>query len=107
MDLLHNARIYNTAVDMGVYEFGSATLGIDSNTFEMNNVIIYPNPTSSFLQIQMNGVIKYATIYSLLGTKVKEVKTNTINVSSLKSGIYLIRVTNENGQSFSKRFVKN
>ena len=105
-DLLGNVRIFNTTVDMGVYEFGSAPLGADNFSFSENQVIIYPNPTTSVLNIKMNSNLKRATIYSVLGTKVLETSSKNINASNLKRGIYLIKIENENGSISTKRFMK-
>jgi len=104
-DLLGNQRIFNTTVDMGAYEY-SSTLGV--NTFELskNEIKIYPNPTSSFLNIKMKNNLKQATVYSILGAKVLETKSSTINTSNLNTGMYLITIEDENGNVATKRFIK-
>ena len=106
-DLLGNARIYNTTVDMGVYEFGAPSLGINDFAFNENEIKLYPNPTTSVLNIQMNNNFKQATIYSILGAKVLKSQNKTINVSGLSNGMFLIKIEDENGNVSTKRFIKN
>lgn len=106
-DLLGNQRVFNTTVDMGVYEFGSSTLSISDFELDRNNIKIYPNPTTTVLNIKMESSLKQITIYSVLGKEVLRVKSKTINVTNLRSGIYVIKIEDENGYVTSKRFVKN
>lgn len=104
-DLLGNQRIFNTTVDMGVYEFG-ATLGITTFDFNANEIKLYPNPTRSVLNIKMKANIKQATIYSVLGAQILQTTSKTINTTNLKSGMYLITIENESGTVSTKRFIK-
>jgi len=98
--------VFNIAVDMGGYEYGS-TLSIDDFGLTENDVKIYPNPTTSVLNIRMKTVLKQATIYSVLGAKVLQTQSSVINTSNLKMGMYLIQIQDENGQITTKRFIKN
>ncbi|MGA2298458.1 MAG: T9SS type A sorting domain-containing protein, partial [FCB group bacterium] len=68
--------------------------------------IITPNPASDFLNIyyeNLNG--KEISIYDMLGNKLKSViaegMNTRINIESLSTGIYLIRIG-----VFSKLFIK-
>ena len=105
-DLLGNQRIFNTTVDMRAYEFGS-TLSIDDFGLIENDIKLYPNPTTSVLNIKMKTAFKQATIYSVLGAKVLETSFPIINTAHLKSGMYLIEIQDENGHVSTKRFIKN
>ncbi|QRM88139.1 T9SS type A sorting domain-containing protein [Lacinutrix sp. WUR7] len=104
-DLLGGQRIFNSIVDMGAYEYGTT---LSTNQFDSinNEIKLYPNPTTSVLNIKMNSNLKGATIYSVLGAKVLETKSNTINTSNLKTGLYLIIIEAENGSIATKRFIK-
>ena len=103
-DLLGNQRIYNTTVDMGAYEFGSL---LNSQTFNsFKNFIIYPNPTSSILNISSNEEIKLIEIYSLEGKLIFSTIENKIDISNLKSGLYVIKVTNNKNEIGVKKLIK-
>lgn len=80
-----------------------------NQSFSENEFTIYPNPASSILNIQSKNdlEIQSVEIYNILGQIVLAVSNNTnaIDVSSLISGTYFIKVNTENG-SINTRFVK-
>ena len=104
-DLLGNQRIFNTTVDMGVYEFGAPLLGIQDDKL-LVNFILYPNPVRNTLNIQLENALEKVEIYSVLGRKVLENNTSDMNVSSLSPGMYLLKVYTVDGKIGVKRFVK-
>ncbi|MDO6598423.1 LamG-like jellyroll fold domain-containing protein [Oceanihabitans sp. 2_MG-2023] len=104
-DLLGNNRVFNTTVDMGVYEFG-ATLGVNDLQLNKKEIKVYPNPTTSILNIKMNNNLKQAIVYSVLGAKVLETTSKSLNTANLKSGLYLITIEDETGSITTKRFMK-
>jgi hypothetical protein len=77
-------------------------------SFEINEakVSLYPNPTTSVLNIKMDSNLKRATIYSVLGTKVLETSSKNITTSNLNKGIYLLKIETDNGNISTKRFIK-
>jgi len=107
LDLLGNQRIFNTTVDMGVYEYGSTVLSNTDFVLNANDVKVYPNPTASVLNIKMNTNLKQATVYSVLGEKIFQTQSNIIKTANLKRGMYLIIIENESGVLITKRFIKN
>ena len=86
------------------YNVNCGALSVDD--FSLNTVSIYPNPTTSVLNIKMESNLKHATIYSVLGTKVLETTSKNITTSNLSKGIYLLKIEDENGFVSSKRFIK-
>lgn len=86
--------------------FVNAALEID-DLWQDNNPILYPNPTKDMLFFSGKSYRKIF-IYNYLGKqlKVENIKNNKIDVSTFKNGIYFIKIINENGSSFAKRFVK-
>ena len=104
VDLLGNQRIYNTTVDMGAYEFDAA---LSSEYFtSFTEFEVYPNPTSSLLNITSNDEIKSMTIYSLDGKLILDTKENKVDVSNLQNGLYIIKVTTDQNGVGTKKFVK-
>jgi len=75
----------------------SATLSTEN--FVLANFIIYPNPTSTFLTIELkNGLIlEKVTIYNTIGQLVHTVESNTINVRKLNTGMYYVQVFTDKG----------
>ncbi|MDT0558762.1 M4 family metallopeptidase [Ichthyenterobacterium sp. W332] len=86
-------------------------LGVQKNLV-IQEVSIYPNPTSNNLFVKANTFIEAYSIYdlkgSLLGNKtlVEENLNFKIDVSEFSQGVYFIKFSNENS-SIIKRIIKN
>ncbi|MFD1063174.1 T9SS type A sorting domain-containing protein [Winogradskyella litorisediminis] len=105
-DLLNNNRIFNSIVDAGAYEFGAMSLSSSDSEAQIVDVKLYPNPTSNILNIKTNNQqIKQIAIYDILGKQVLRANNSNINVSHLKSGIYILKAKTTLGQVV-KRFIK-
>ena len=76
---------------------------------ELVNITMYPNPTSSKLNISAATTIKSIEIYNVLGKQVMNLTVNntskSIDVSNLATGVYLIKYQVENTIGTSK-FIK-
>ena len=71
------------------------------------NFKIYPNPVSSILTIQSEKSIDTIEVFDTLGRLVLTKKsTNTLDVSSLQSGTYLMKIGSQNSIE-SIKFIKN
>ena len=85
---------------------GCETLSVlDFNLTEA--VQIYPNPVSETLRIESSEemVIQTITVYSILGETVLETFEESIDFSSISSGVYFVEVETDRG-SVVKRIVK-
>ena len=84
------------------------TLVNNSYTLD-NNIGISPIPTKDTLtiSIQNSEKINSISIYNMLGQVVQTIigSSNTINVSELKAGDYIIKITTEKG-TISKKIIK-
>lgn len=83
--------------------------GIEDNSANM--LSIYPNPTSSVINVNINNNIEEVVISNLLGEEMINVvsdgsTSSEINVSSLPAGIYLIAVYDINGLVSTAKFSK-
>lgn len=87
-----------------------SVLSVNDNSL-LNTTNLYPNPTKGNLSINNNNQLNLGVeIYNVLGKKVLQVQNNTtkeqtINLSSLKSGVYLVQLK-ANGNSITRRLVK-
>lgn len=74
---------------------------------------IYPNPSSSSIEILTdNTQFNKVEIISIEGRKVYEKSIENsdkiqVDISSYNNGIYIVTVTNINGQQFSQKLIKN
>lgn len=83
-------------------------LTLSTDEFASTGFNIYPNPvTSGVVNITStsNEVIS-VTVYDILGKQVlnTQVENNTLNVSSLNTGIYILNI-NQNGNTSTKKLV--
>ena len=71
-----------------------------------SDIFIYPNPANNLVHI--NGVeAAEVQVYNALGQVVKTVRgTNDIDVSGLAEGVYLLRMTDKEGNSYLEKIVK-
>jgi len=84
----------------------------DNYTIKNNNIVIYPNPTNSILNIKCSSNIDNAIveIYSidgkLVSKKLLENINSQISVNSLPKGIYSIRIISKE-MNVTSKFIKN
>lgn len=70
------------------------------------NILIYPNPATDFLNIQMEDlIIENATIYDAQGRMILATVDNIINLSNLKKGVFYLKINTEEG-TIGRSFVK-
>ena len=55
----------------------------------------------------MKNEVDSIEIYTILGQKVLESKNKQINVSSLATGIYMVRIKDTENAISTKKFIKN
>lgn len=77
----------------------------------MRDIIVFPNPTSSLLNVHYNeylGDLMYE-IFDASGKSISKAKLNnkTINVESLSVGSYILKLTNKNLSKFTSQFLKS
>lgn len=72
------------------------------------SVTIAPNPAQNVLSVQTQKPIKDVYICDLLGKRMKVVlsDTNSVDVSNLAKGMYIIKLIEENNRTFSAKFIK-
>jgi len=67
---------------------------------EVENLVIYPNPTTEFFQLKNDASIASISIYNIVGRVVKTLNHTSgmlHDVTSLRTGMYLVRLENEDG----------
>lgn len=84
----------------------NSTLRIDDEEFVENEFEIYPNPINDFLNISTDLEVKNIIVYNVLGKTIIKSTLASLNVSSLKSGIYLLKMETKQGEIAIKRFIK-
>lgn len=78
---------------------------------EKNKVVVFPNPTTDFVQLELNGADIYsAIIYNSLGNVVFRSNLRNIqaiDLSNYLSGIYYLSLLRKDGCQIIKKIIKN
>ena len=92
---LNNTMVYSNDAIVGTieepYMFNLGILNIDESSVE--NISIYPNPTTTGKEINLQAMCDKVEVFNALGVKVAEY-TNVDSIDALETaGIYVIRIT--------------
>jgi hypothetical protein len=93
-------------VDEYVNEPG-CELGINGLTTQAE-VKVIPNPAKNIITIQWNTKVKEATFFDMTGRRVDviSVSEDSYDVNGLAKGIYIIKITTQDGNHLTTRFLK-
>lgn len=120
LKIIDNPNLSCVQVDDEVYAYNHPYWEKDPNTVyredcdlniddvEKSQIVLYPNPANNSLMI--TSEIPVEGELSIIDSQGRMVKTvpasNVIDVSQLKTGMYLLKISSE-GQVFVKKFMKN
>ena len=84
--------------------------GLATGVNEISTVLavqVYPNPAGNKLQISSEADVIITHIYDLTGRKMISIeKSQSIDIESINSGIYIAVVTTQDGQQHTVKFTK-
>jgi len=110
-DFNHPIITNTSSTEIAISKKEDVVAGIQ-NKLTINDVEVYPNPAQDFLAIESNESIESIDIYTINGALIKKVayignQTNTkINLTELKSGVYIATVKTTKGVFTEKVLVK-
>ena len=79
--------------------------GIDENS--QLDFSIYPSPTTGALNIESESTITQIEIYNQLGQLVtSNSNQNTIDISSVNTGLYFVKLKDDNGNVTTQKVIK-
>ena len=86
------------------------SVGIDDNFTSEKPINIYPNPTKNLLNIVVHDAqVLKIEIFAIDGKLIEQksiTKNTTVDVSKYQSGLYFIHATNNKGEVYRNKFVK-
>ena len=108
---MDEVRIYNRALSDNEI---TILYNLTQTAIEYIKVIevvkLYPNPVKKDLFIKTSSEKSTINIYSLQGSLLKTVpayqSNNQIDVSTLQSGVYLVKISSSDGKVYAGKFVK-
>ncbi len=104
-----NANIADGYLDIQNMFFGNAQSDLLTavlNELSEEDITVYPNPTSDFVNIQTEKEIKQVDIYDINGfLKLSKNSTKTIDVSTLTVGVYVLKIYIKNNEYYLRRIL--
>jgi hypothetical protein len=100
----------NISIEPGGFRlFGNKASTLSIDAIDISEAIaLYPNPTQDYFQV--NTAIAKAQVYSITGQMVKEFSAKAsgdqLNISELKTGMYLVKITDNFGRVKTTRLIK-
>ena len=97
------------AEDYGSFQyFENVTMVGTKEEYAEIDLDVYPNPTSNILTIKTTALIEKIEVYNSIGqlTNVYRGNMDLINVSGWGTGIYLLKIVNDQGQFTTKEILK-
>ncbi len=96
----------------GIFKFSGIPL--KNAEFDVKNQIsAYPNPTKGILKLDAGtSLIKEASVFDLLGRQVHSTKFSglnnvTLDIHSLQTGTYILKVTSDSGKTETTKIIKD
>lgn len=107
---VNTAQWDNVGVEMVYSVVGNCeTIGLSTNDINKSRVILSPNPVSDILNFNNAKKVENVEVYSIAGSKVANnltVTNNTVDLSSLKPGVYVVSAVVD-GVKTSSKITKN
>lgn len=97
--------VFNSSIEEQGTGLNNETLSVKSREF-FSNLLMYPNPSSSIVTVKTSAEIENILIYNIIGKQIFKTKNKSFNLSSLQSGVYLIKVITQDGNVAIKRLIK-
>lgn len=88
------------------YKLSPLLATVDANQ-SAKKLSVYPNPTNGEVNIVSKSNVKNVQLLDMNGKVIKNFSsTKQLNISSVGSGVYLLKVTTEDGKSTATKLVK-
>jgi hypothetical protein len=80
-------------------EFENSTLtNLEESLQSTSTLSVFPSPAKNELHLNRASENSIVTIWNLTGVKLLETQSNTVDVSSFQSGVYLVKCENQTGK---------
>lgn len=100
-ELIYNFHLFPQEFRLKIFGLGQYPAGVAEDL--ATDVLLYPMPADDFFEIHSAEKINLLEVYDLIGKRIMQLRPNAMQVridtQSLRSGIYLIKITTDSGTS--------
>lgn len=99
--------IDNPTINQPLFVLENSTMGVNENA--LSDFVAFPNPAKDVLTLNSQSSLTKAEMYDLSGRKVlttEVAQNNTINISGLASGTYILLATDNSGNQSTQKIIK-
>ena len=92
------------------YSFSVCSLCVGIREYNLRNIKIYPNPSSTSLHIESDQFFENSEIEIInsLGQLILKLPyANSIDVAQLSTGFYSLKIVSQNKETYNYKFIKN
>lgn len=103
----HTPTAAHTALQIDNVKYDT-NLAVNESAFNANNIKLAVSADNNTLKFVSSTTLSSAKVYSTAGQIAAEgkISNNTLNISSLKTGVYFITIEDNAGQTFNTKFIK-
>lgn len=88
------------------YTLNVTAVPASTGGFSKTAFTVYPNPATDVVTIQSAENVESISVYNITGQLVSNVKAESVNVSGLNAGVYILNITFENGTTATSKVIK-
>ncbi|MGJ8592955.1 MAG: T9SS type A sorting domain-containing protein [Aquaticitalea sp.] len=77
---------------------------LSTNEYDFASLSVYPNPATDIINFSVN--LENIIVLTVTGKKIGVYSGNSLDVSAMKSGLYILRVENENQVGFKRILIQ-
>jgi Secretion system C-terminal sorting domain len=96
---------FDYSYPLSITPVSTTFINLSNSIFEFDKTItVYPNPTSSEININADFTIKSIELYDIQGRILETIlgNTKTLDITSKQNGIYFLKITTEKGSKIEK-----
>jgi hypothetical protein len=91
-----------------LYRFDNGSFSsLTIDTYELESLTLYPNPTNNSLYIKGTEVKNVKVINSNGKTILEQKNSNRVLIDNFANGVYFIKITTSNNKTVTKKFIKS
>ena len=90
-------------------DYFTSTLSVDDTSNDDSALQMYPNPVKDILTLKTNNGISISSIkiFNMIGKEISQSQDkNNVDLSHLKSGLYLVKIETDTKKTLYKKLIK-